>query len=134
MNFHAPPEGGTLVGEMVISALMPSPARTHVLLTLDEDAALCTVPFAAALCTVPFAAALCTVPFPARPVWSCDACLCQPLILSLPQSLSWSMYAKSSSHVITPGAESGSTKSGQVHEGYACTSRHIDSQMPASLF
>merc|ERR1719145_261655 len=65
---------------------------------------------------------------------SCDACLCQPLMLSRPQSARWSMYDRSSSQVITPGVESGSTKSGQVHCGYACTSLHMDSQMPASLF
>merc|ERR1719382_955655 len=44
------------------------------------------------------------------------------------------MYVSSSSHVVTPGVESGATKSGQEHFGYAPTSLHMVSQTPAILF
>merc|ERR1719188_1227554 len=79
-----------------------------------------------------------TAPLPlvllACATWSCDACLCQPLMLSRPQSASWSMYSSSSSQVITPGVESGWTKSGHLQFGYAPTSLHILSHSPASMF
>merc|ERR1712194_425724 len=45
------------------------------------------------------------------------------------------MCSKSSSHVITPGVESGSTNAGHcAHFGYAPTSLHMSSQMPDNLF
>merc|ERR1719310_1450455 len=59
----------------------------------------------------------------------------QLLIVSAPQSARLSMCTSSSSHVMTPGVESGGTKSGHcAHLGYAPTSLHIAVQMPASLF
>merc|ERR1719284_1738261 len=58
-----------------------------------------------------------------------------PLIMSWPQYDRLSMCSRSSSHVITPGVESGATKSGQPeHFGYAPTSLHMSSHTPASLF
>merc|ERR1712194_747495 len=45
------------------------------------------------------------------------------------------MCSKSSSQVITPGVESGSTNLGHcAHFGYAPTSLHMSSQTPANLF
>merc|ERR1719446_1816888 len=63
------------------------------------------------------------------------ACECQSLIMPWPHSTKLSMCSKSSSHVMTPGVESGATKPGHcAHCGYAPTSLHMSSQIPASLF
>merc|ERR1719183_2466267 len=51
-----------------------------------------------------------------------------------PHSDKLSMCSRRSGQVITPGVESGATKSGQVHLGNAPTSLHISTQTPASLF
>merc|ERR1719316_2560482 len=45
-----------------------------------------------------------------------------------------SMCSSNSDQVMTPGVESGGTKSGQVHFGKAPTSLHMSTQTPASLF
>merc|ERR1719243_122179 len=64
-----------------------------------------------------------------------DACFRQDLSSSLPQSTRLSICSKSSSHVMTPGVESGGMKPAQPEQfGYAPTSLHISSQRPASLF
>merc|ERR1719284_96590 len=44
------------------------------------------------------------------------------------------MCSSNSSQVMTPGVASGGVKPGQVHLGYAPTSLHMSSQMPANLF
>merc|ERR1719359_2705206 len=51
-----------------------------------------------------------------------------------PHSDKLSMCSSSSGHVITPGVESGATKSGHVHLGKAPTSLHMSTQTPANLF
>merc|ERR1719424_2732187 len=51
-----------------------------------------------------------------------------------PHSDKLSMCSRSSAQVMTPGVESGATKSGQVHLGKAPTSLHMSTQTPASLF
>merc|ERR1719463_456624 len=64
-----------------------------------------------------------------------DACFRQDLSSSFPQSTRLSICSKSSSHVMTPGVESGGMKPAQPEQfGYAPTSLHISSQRPASLF
>merc|ERR1712085_205089 len=69
------------------------------------------------------------------PFCNADACLCQHLIVSAPQATKLSMCSKRSSQVITPGVESGSTNAGHcAHFGYAPTSLHMSSQMPANWF
>merc|ERR550537_283441 len=66
---------------------------------------------------------------------SCDACFLHAFSSSLPQSTRLSMCSRSSSHVITPGVESGGMNPAQPEQlGYALTSLHISSQRPASLF
>merc|ERR1719478_1625327 len=68
-------------------------------------------------------------------VCKADACLCQPLSSPAPHSTKLSMCSNNSSHVITPGVASGATKFGHcVHFGYAPTSLHMSSQIPANLF
>merc|ERR550532_3501739 len=44
------------------------------------------------------------------------------------------MCSSNSSQVMTPGVASGGVKPGHVHLGYAPTSLHMSSQMPANLF
>merc|ERR1719161_1664764 len=68
------------------------------------------------------------------PIWSADACEVHALISPCPHSDKLSMCSRSSGQVITPGVESGATKSGQVHLGNAPTSLHISTHTPASLF
>merc|ERR1719327_481310 len=58
----------------------------------------------------------------------------QALISPCPHSDKLSMCSSSSGQVITPGVESGGTKSGHVHLGKAPTSLHMSTQTPASLF
>merc|ERR1719218_400179 len=63
-----------------------------------------------------------------------DACLAQALSWSWPQSTRLSMCSRSSSQVITPGVESGGTNPAHCAQlGYAPTSLHISSHIPASL-
>merc|ERR1719428_678797 len=65
---------------------------------------------------------------------SADACFLQDLSWSWPQSTRLSMCSRSSSHVMTPGVESGGTNpSHWAQLGYAPTSLHISSHIPASL-
>merc|ERR1719240_1404642 len=65
---------------------------------------------------------------------SADACFLQDLSWSCPQSTRLSMCSSSSSQVITPGVESGGTNPSHCAQfGYAPTSLHISSHMPASL-
>merc|ERR1719272_2608890 len=66
--------------------------------------------------------------------WRKDACFVQAFSSPCPRSDKLSMCSSSSGHVITPGVESGATKSGQVHFGNAPTSLHMSTQTPASLF
>jgi len=69
--------------------------------------------------------------------WVCnaDACCLQLFNLSWPQATKLSMCVSNSSQVMTPGVESGATKSGHwEHLGKAPTSLHMSSQMPANLF
>merc|ERR1719408_1038294 len=67
--------------------------------------------------------------------WRADACFFQLFSLPWPQATKLSMCSNSSSHVITPGVESGATNFGHcVHFGYAPTSLHMSSHTPASLF
>jgi len=63
-----------------------------------------------------------------------DACDLQPLIWPWPHSDKLSMCSSNSGQVMTPGVESGATKSGQVHLGKAPTSLHMSTHTPASLF
>merc|ERR1719345_350363 len=63
-----------------------------------------------------------------------DACCDQALISPWPHSDKLSMCSSSSGQVITPGVESGATKSGHVHLGKAPTSLHMSTHTPASLF
>merc|ERR1719424_890821 len=63
-----------------------------------------------------------------------DACCAQALSSPWPHSERLSMCSRSSGQVITPGVESGATKSGHVHFGKAPTSLHMSTQTPASLF
>merc|ERR1719382_1087837 len=67
-------------------------------------------------------------------IWISAAVFFQPLIVSPDQLTTPSMYSSSSSQVITPGVESGCTKSGHLQFGYAPTSLHILSHSPASMF
>merc|ERR1719387_279206 len=63
-----------------------------------------------------------------------DACFLQDLSWSCPQSTRLSMCPRSSSQVITPGVGSGGTNPAHWEQfGYAPTSLHISSHMPASL-
>merc|ERR1719217_174553 len=65
---------------------------------------------------------------------SADACFLQDLSWSWPQSTRLSMCSRSSSQVITPGVESGGTNPAHCEQfGYAPTSLHISSHIPASL-
>merc|ERR1719230_2074951 len=65
---------------------------------------------------------------------SADACFLQDLSWSCPQSTRLSICSRSSSHVMTPGVESGGTKPSHCAQlGYAPTSLHMSSHMPASL-
>merc|ERR1719235_1326918 len=65
---------------------------------------------------------------------SADACFLQDLSWSWPQSTRLSMCSRSSSHVITPGVESGGTNPSHCAQfGYAPTSLHMSSHIPASL-
>merc|ERR1719388_34538 len=64
-----------------------------------------------------------------------DACFLQDLSWSWPQSTRLSMCSRSSSHVMTPGVESGGTNPSHCAQlGYAPTSLHMSSHIPASLF
>merc|ERR1719388_157033 len=63
-----------------------------------------------------------------------DACFLQDLSWSWPHSTRLSMCSRSSSHVMTPGVESGGTNpSHWAQLGYAPTSLHMSSHIPASL-
>merc|ERR1719424_1931542 len=62
------------------------------------------------------------------------ATLVQALSSPWPHSDKLSMCSSNSGQVMTPGVESGATKSGQVHLGKAPTSLHMSTQTPASLF
>merc|ERR1719453_1751407 len=63
-----------------------------------------------------------------------DACFLQDFNWSWPQSTRLSMCSRSSSQVMTPGVESGGTNpSHWAQLGYAPTSLHMSSHIPASL-
>merc|ERR1719265_356911 len=65
---------------------------------------------------------------------SAEACFLHALSWSWPQSTRLSMCSRSSSQVITPGVESGGTNPAHCAQfGYAPTSLHISSHIPASL-
>merc|ERR1719217_430284 len=65
---------------------------------------------------------------------SADACFLQDLSWSWPQSTRLSICSRSSSQVMTPGVESGGTNpSHWAQLGYAPTSLHMSSHIPASL-
>merc|ERR1719217_1891387 len=66
---------------------------------------------------------------------SADACFLQDLSWSWPQSTRLSICSRSSSQVMTPGVESGGTNPSHCAQlGYAPTSLHMSSHIPASLF